>query len=381
MATILIQNVTVLDLLAREKRPCDLWVENGKLQKICAASSLEGADCTVNGSGCYATSGWLDAHAHLYASDHTIGVDGSAMLKDGVTLAVDAGTAGPGNFEDFCTHTMEYSQIRELAYLNLAYMGLDRRFGELQDLGAVSPETCCRVIQTNPDRILGLKLRIDPRVCSDPEGALKLASEISRETGKPFVVHPSRCQLPVERVLSHMKKGDIYAHSFADKAPGILDEQGKLKPAVLEARARGVQFDLSHGNGNFSFQVAKKALEQGFIPDAISTDLHTGSRDKVQSLALVMSKMLACGLDLWNVLDLVTWRAAEMLGLPGICKTLREGEAANLTFFRVEEGNFQFFDSDGIAMDGRQLMEPMGAIWGKHVCWNPERYETDGLDK
>lgn len=364
MATILIQNVTVLDLLERKEKSCDLWIEHGKLQKIRPAGSLAGADHTVDGTGYYATSGWLDAHAHLYASDHTIGVDGSAMLKDGVTLAVDAGTAGPGNFEDFCTNTMERAHIRELAYLNLAYMGLDRRFGELQDLGTVSPERCCRVIQAHPDQILGLKLRIDPRVCSDPEGALELAAEISCKTGKPFVVHPSRCELPIERIVSHMKKGDIYAHSFANKAPGILDGQGKLKPAVLEARARGVQFDLSHGNGNFSFQVAQKALEQGFLPDAISTDLHTGSRDKVQSLALVMSKMLACGLDLWNVLDLVTWKAAGMLGLPG-GKTLQEGEAANLTFFRVREENFRFFDSDGMPMHGRQLIEPIGAVFGE----------------
>ena len=380
MATILIHNVTVLDLLEHGKKPCDLWVENGKLQQIRPANSLKGADCTVDGTGCYATSGWLDAHAHLYVTDSTIGVDGSAMLKDGVTLAVDAGTAGPGNFEDFRTNTMERAKIREKAYLNLAYMGLDRRFGELQDLGTVSPEKCCQIIQTYPDCILGLKLRIDPRVCRDPEGALELASEVSSKTGKPFVVHPSRCQLPIEQILSHMKKGDIYAHSFANKAPGILDEKGQVKQAVLEARARGVLFDLSHGNGNFSFQVAKKALAQGFAPDAISTDLHTGSREKVQSLALVMSKMLACGMDLWTVLDLVTWKAAELLGLPS-SRTLQEGETVNLTLFQVKEGNFQFFDSDGMPMDGKQLIEPIGTIFGGKVCWNPEYHETDGLDK
>lgn len=371
MATFLIHNVTVLDLSARTQSPCDLLIADGKVQQISEPNALQTGGNTVDGTGWYACCGWLDAHAHLYANGNTIGVDGNAMLYDGVTLAIDAGTSGPGNFEEFRLHTMKTAGIRELAYLNLAYMGLDKRFGELRDLSTVVPEKCREVILAHPGEILGLKLRIDPRVCSDPEAALAMASRIRQETGKPFVVHPSRCELPIEKILSYMGKADIYAHSFADKAPGILDAQGKIKQAVLDARARGVQFDLSHGNGNFSFAVAKQALAQGFLPDAISTDLHTGSKAKVQSLALVMSKMLACGLDFWTVLDLVTRKAAAMVGIPYGSGTIVEGSPANLTLFQIAKGQFQFADSDNVSCCGDCLIQPVGAVLGDTLYWHP----------
>lgn len=372
MATFLIHDITILDLATRTQHRCDLLIADGKVQKIGGANSLQTDGNTMDGTGWYASCGWLDAHAHLYANGNTIGVDGNAMLPDGVTLALDAGTSGPGNFEEFRLHTMKTAAIRELAYLNLAYMGLDRRFGELRDLSTVVPEKCRDVILAHPDEILGLKLRIDPRVCSDPEAALAMASRISQETGKPFVVHPSRCELPIEKILSKMKAGDIYAHSFANKAPGILDAQGKIKQAVLDARARGVQFDLSHGSGNFSFAVAKQALAQGFLPDAISTDLHTGSKAKVQSLALVMSKMLACGLDFWTVLDLVTRKAAAMVGIPYDSRTIVEGSPANLTLFRVEKGQFEFVDSDNISCSGNCLIQPVGSVLGDAFYRHPD---------
>ena len=359
-----IRGVTILDVMQREEKSCDLLIRNEMIDKI-VQEPLPGCEAAeINGRGLCLTHGWLDAHAHLYQGENTIGVDGNLMLKDGVTMAVDAGTAGPWNFEDFRSNTMQKAEICERAYLNLAPMGLDKRFGELSDLATVSVSDCQRVIETYPEEILGLKLRIDPRVCKNPEGALRLAKTVKQKTGKPFVVHPSRCQLPVETVLSYMDEGDIYAHTFADKTPGILDEKGRIKKAVLEARKRGVQFDLSHGSGNFSFEVAQKALAQGFMLDAISTDLHKGSLSRVQSLGMVMSKMLACGMELWDVLELVTIKAAQMLGLPKETMEIKTGKPADLALFSIEKGSFRFLDSDGMEKEGEILIRPRGAVLG-----------------
>ena len=359
-----IRGVTILDVMQREEKSCDLLIRNGMIDKI-VQEPLPGCEAAeINGRGLCLTHGWLDAHAHLYQGENTIGVDGNLMLKDGVTMAVDAGTAGPWNFEDFRSNTMQKAEICERAYLNLAPMGLDKRFGELSDLATVSVSDCQRVIETYPEEILGLKLRIDPRVCKNPEGALRLAKTVKQKTGKPFVVHPSRCQLPVETVLSYMDEGDIYTHTFADKTPGIIDEKGRIKKAVLEARKRGVQFDLSHGSGNFSFEVAQKALAQGFMLDAISTDLHKGSLSRVQSLGMVMSKMLACGMELWDVLELVTIKAAQMLGLPKETMEIKTGKPADLALFSIEKGSFRFLDSDGMEKEGEILIRPRGAVLG-----------------
>lgn len=359
-----IEQITLLDPIRRQRMQTDISMEDGRIRGLGAPPSA--GEQVIDGRGLYATCGWIDAHVHTYPHPKTLGVDPMSMLKDGVTAVVDAGTAGPGNFQDFYQNWLQKSPLRQKAYLNLAYMGISEGTVELQDLSTVSLEACRETAAAYPEVILGFKLRIDPRVCHEPEKALALARKLGDETGKPFVVHASRSTLPIDTILSYMRTGDIYAHTFAQKTPGILDESGHLKPAVLEARARGVRFDLSHGNGNFSFSVAERALAQGFLPDAISSDIHVRSKERVGSLALVMSKLMACGADLWTVLELVTGKAAAMLNLPEDC-TVRVGREANLTLFELHEGAYSFTDSDGVPKMGACLIAPKGAVLGEQV--------------
>lgn len=261
----------------------------------------------------------------------------------------------------------ERKKIHQKAYLNLAPMGVLKQYGELTDLSRVDLDLCRQTAEQYPEEIVGVKLRIDLRVCENPRKAMELIRELSRRTERPLIVHASRTDLPLEEILSFMKEGDIFAHSFADKLPGLLDDGGHVKECAWKARERGVFFDLSHGKSNFSFEIAKKAVQQGFLPNAISTDLHRGSLEKVTSLALTMSKMLACGLSLEKVLQLVTTEAVHMLGISDKATEITEGSLADLTVFDVQDGIFELEDSDGKRAMGNKRIEPYCTILGREI--------------
>lgn len=362
MADYLIQNASIIDLNRGEIDKRDVLVSEGRIAAIEEKLAPSGGMNIINAEGKYLSAGWIDAHAHLYTNPKAMGLNRDTFFNDGVTYMVDAGSAGPGNFEDYLENCARNKKMPGKAYLNLAFMGILKDYGELTDLSTVDLKACQQIIEKYPDEIIGVKLRIDSRVCENPWKAMELIDTLSQRTQKPVIVHASRSIMPIEDILSFMKKGDVFAHSFADKKPGILDEDGNIKPAVLKARERGVYFDLSHGNSNFSFSVAKKAFAQGFLPNAISTDLHTGSKEKVRSLALTMSKMLVCGLDLRTVIRLVTVDAAKMLQINDKVQKISVGVPADLTLFQVQEGNYEFSDSDGQYSTGHLLIKPCCTI-------------------
>lgn len=368
MADYLIRHALILDVESDNDRKADILVKDGTIAAIAPAIPLSAAETMIEAEGMYASAGWIDAHVHAYEGEDSIGLDPDRYLKDGVTFVQEAGTAGPGNFEDYLQSSVRGKTIAIKSYLNLAPMGVVNGYGELTDLTKVDLDACEAMIRKHPQEITGVKLRIDPRVCGDARKAMELISRLSRRTGKPLTVHASRCsQITLEEILSFMKEGDIFAHTYANKLPGLLDENGVVKQAAWNARERGVRFDLSHGKSNFSCAVAKAAFEQGFLPDAISTDLHSGSLSVVQSLPMTMSKTMACGLDLRTVIKKVTTDAAAMLRLADKATVLKAGQPADITLFSVEQGNFAFTDADGVTFNGSRMIRPAGVILGQNV--------------
>ena len=196
---------------------------------------------------------------------------------------------------------------------------------------------------------------------------MRLAREIADKTGLPLIVHASRTSMLMEDVLAFLNRGDVFAHTFADKTPGILDDNGRIKQCVIEARNRGVYFDVSHGKSNFSFDVFTRAVEQGFLPDVISTDLHKGSLNVVIDLPTTMSKVMSCGVDFWDILSMVTDNAADMLNLPERRLVIAEGEPADFTVFTLEDGDFIFTDADGITKNAAKRFVPYFAVTGCEI--------------
>ena len=355
-----------MDIPQRNMQREDIYIRDGKIADI--GRQLEYSDAQIiDVGGRYVTTGWIDAHAHLYYGvEGAIGIDPDTMIRHGVTYAVDAGTAGQDNIQELMalcdTRTMPCG-----LYMNLAPKGVFAQYGELTCLDQIDVSACEEAVRQHKDRILGLKLRIDPRVCENAETTMQMIRGLSDSTGKPIIVHASRTELSMEQVLSYLQKDDVFAHTYANLSPGLLDEKGNVKEAAWNAKERGVFFDVSHGKSNFSFKIAEKAIQQGFLPDSISTDMHKGSRMIVESLPMTMSKMMACGLNLWQTLELVTQKPAHMLGLNDYQPAIVVGKEANLTIFEVQEGSFSYSDSEGEERIGAQKIVPYAVCLADQV--------------
>ena len=366
MSTYLFKNANLCSLKSKEFLKRDIRVKNRLIAAISESLKVSEDDCVIDLNGKFLSQGWTDAHAHLYVNDG-LGISQDIMLHSGVTFAVDAGTAGPLNYEDFIESSLKKAKLPAKSYLNIAPYGVGKQGVELRDLSKVDVSSCLEAAEKFKNYIIGIKLRIDSRVCEDAPLAMRLAREISHKAGLPMIVHASRTTMKMNEVLAFLEKGDVFAHTYANKTPGLLDENGRVKQSAFEARERGVYFDVSHGKSNFSFDVMTRAVEQGFLPDVISTDLHKGSLNVVHDLPETMSKVMACGVDFWDILSMVTDKSADMLGLPERKMKIAEGEPADFTVFKIEEGDFEFTDADGVTKKCGKKFVPCFAVIGEEI--------------
>ncbi|MBQ9433791.1 MAG: amidohydrolase family protein [Synergistaceae bacterium] len=366
MSQYLFRNAQLCEISAKRSSKKDIRVKDGIISEISDSLVPSENDSVIDIDGKYLSPGWTDSHAHIYVGD-SLGVPQDMMLYSGVTFVVDAGTAGPMNFGDFVEGSLKPAKLPAKSYLHIAPYGVNKKGVELMDLSKVDVDMCVDAARLFRDYVIGIKLRIDPRVCEDCPRAMKLAKEIAHKAGLPTIVHASRTDMKMEDVLAFLERGDVFAHTYANKTPGILDENGRVKKCVFEARERGVFFDVSHGKSNFSFDVMTRAVEQGFLPDVVSTDLHKGSIDTVHSLPEVMSKVMGCGVEFWDVLQMVTENAAKMLGLPERNIVVAEGRRADFTVFTVDEGRFTFTDADGKSRECAKKVVPFMSVMGGEI--------------
>ena len=363
MSQYLFRNAEICDIGAKQFIRKDIRVKEGIISEIAARIAPAENDSVIDLAGKYLSPGWTDSHAHVYIND-PLGIPQDTMLYSGVTFVVDAGTAGPLNYQDFVDSSLKPSKLPAKAYMHIAPYGVNKKGVELMDLSKVDVKMCVDAAKAFSEYVIGIKLRIDPRVCEDCPAAMRLAKEIAHKAGLPTIVHASRTDMKMEEVLAFLEKGDVFAHTYANKTPGILDDKGRVKKCVYDARDRGVFFDVSHGKSNFSFDVMTRAVEQGFLPDVVSTDLHKGSLNVVKSLPDTMSKVMACGVDFWDILRMVTENASVMLGLPERNIVIAEGRRADFSVFTLEEGECTFTDADGNMKECAKKFVPFMSVVG-----------------
>ena len=206
--------------------------------------------------------------------------------------------------------------------------------GELEDLRWASVEQCVRVAEANRDVIAGVKLRAGYQmVGDDPRPAVALALEAADALGLPLMVHVIDMGMPLPELLVQMRPGDVVTHCFHGNQGGLLDEPGEIWPEARAARERGILFDVGHGVGSFTWRVARAALEQGFPPDTISSDIHTHNHaGPVHDLPRTLSKLLHLGMPLREVIAAATVRVAEHLAhvAPAGLGTLEPGAPGDL---------------------------------------------------
>lgn len=363
----LIQNGMVLDTQTPEPRRADLLLEKGKIIAMETEITPERGWHILDVEGACISRGWVDAHTHLALAARFPALDANRIYPcDGVTCVVDAGSCGADNFA-LVDKAMQELVIPSKAYLYVSRVGSGFFGDELLSRDLLDADRFCEAYEQYKDRIIGVKIRIDPRVNSFIMDSLHQAREIADRLSLPLIVHPTRCPEALEEILSVLKKNDVYAHTYSSLAPCILDADNRVKPCVRQARERGVWFDLSHGSNNFSFRVARHAVEQDFVVDTISTDLHSlNITAPVRSMADVMTKMLYAGLELPNVIARVTTGPVKMLGLAADKSAVRAGERADLTIFRVLQGTFSLSDSYGDTVQADKKVEVLATVYGDH---------------
>ena len=359
---LLLRGGHVIDPRNRISAVRDVAIAGGKIAEVAAKLNPADALKTVDVSGLHVTPGLIDIHVHVYAGtgernsyagDNSLYPDGHTF-RVGVTTVADAGCAGWRNFEDFKERVIDRSRTRVLAFLNIVGNGM--RGGRFeQDLADMEAKPTAEMARRHPGVIVGIKTAH----YSGPEWApVERAVEAGTVADVPVMVDfgSNRPERPLsELVTKKLRPGDIYTHVYSGLR-GEQDPNGRVNAALLEGRKRGVIFDVGHGGGSFLWRIAVPAIKEGFLPDSISTDLHTGSMNAgMKNMLNVMDKFLAMGLSLDDVIARSTWNPARQIKQDSLGH-LSVGAAADVAVLRLERGRFGLADMYGARMESSQRL-------------------------
>ena len=368
---LLLAGGTLLDPAQGTRAATNVAFAAGNVAAVGPHLSAADAKDTVDCSGRIVAPGMIDLHVHVFwgVSHYGIEPDPHCVAK-GVTTAVDAGSAGADTFPGFRKYVIDVSATRLFAQLNISSQGmLTKEIGELDDLRYASVPKAIAMIERHRDVILGVKVRLTRNSIVSRESGIRplyLAREAADAVRLPIMVHPQDAWCDsLDDILAVMRGGDILTHCFHGDSHGILDGDGKVRRSVREAIERGVIFDVGHGRGSFSWEVAERALEQGIGPTTISSDLHVYNvAGPVYDLATTVSKFLHLGLSLEGALHKVTATPARVLGMSDQIGTLRVGAWADAVVFDLQQGQFELHDARGETRVGRQRLVPAAVVHG-----------------
>jgi len=370
---LLIRGGRVLDPAAGRDGRCDVALAGGKVARVAPDIPPESAQEVVDARGLLVVPGLVDLHTHIYWGASALAVDPWALApRSGVTTWVDAGTVGAVAFPGFRRYVAEAVPVHVLAFLNISSQGiLDITLaGECDDLRWCDLERALAAVEAHRDLIVGIKVRASRNAVREAGvEPLRIAREAADAAGVPLMVHIGQPPPTLGEILPLLRAGDILTHVYRGPVASILTREGRVRPDVLEARARGVLMDVGHGVGSLDFRVAQRALEQGFLPDSISTDLHLlNVQGPVHDLVTTLSKFWTLGLSLEQVIAAATAGPARALGREGSLGTLQEGARGDVTLLAVEEGEFTFRDAVGQERVGERRLVARGmAVAGRWI--------------
>jgi dihydroorotase len=355
----------------------DVAFAGGKVSRI--GSDLQGDAATDvrDVAGKIVTPGLIDLHTHVYWGGTALSVDPETYCRgSGVTTAIDTGSAGPGNFAGFRKHVIEPSEVRILAYLNVSFAGVfgfahGVMVGEGEEIRLLTPAKAVEVADANRDLVVGIKVRVGV-IGSGRSGTvpLEIGLQAADELGMPLMAHIDDPPPDYDEVLARLRPGDVITHSFHAFPNSPVTARGTVKPAVIDARQRGVLFDIGHGKGSLAFKVARVMLANGFMPDTISSDVHTLCvNGPAFDLVTTMSKFLCLGMELNEVIAASTINAARALQRSEL-GSLAPGSAGDATILSINTGSFDYVDALGEHLIGDRKFVPKGIVIGGR-WWHP----------
>lgn len=380
---LLIDDGTVIDPKNDVNAVMDVGIAGDTIATVAEDVSPERAEQVVDASGLYVTPGLIDVHAHVFHgteedaylsnSYSSVKPDGHTF-RSGTTTVVDPGGAGWRNIRQFIEQTVERSKTRVLALLNIVGSGMKGGAVE-QNLRDMNPRVTAMAAEQYSDVVVGVKLA---HYRGHDWTPTERAVEAGERADIPVMVDFGGASQPlsIEKLFfDYLRPGDIFTHAYAlldqqNRRQSIVGEQHELRSFVPEAQERGIKFGVGHGGGSFDYDAAVPATQAGLWPNAISTDLHTGSmNDGMKNMTNVMSKMLELGMGLEEVIRASTWRPAQIIQRPEL-GNLDVGAPADVAVLDLREGNFGFVDVDGDRREGSQKLVAELTVRAGDIVWD-----------
>jgi dihydroorotase len=352
------------------KRRADVGISGDKIAAIEDNLPADRGVEVVDAARLFVTPGLVDLHTHCYYGGTGLGTNPEPLAaRSGVTTWVDAGSFGFNQTEGFRKFIVEPSKVRIFGYV---YLYPDNRNPDMDAVKYVRSmmKRTGETVVANKDILLGVKLQVG----SNMNGRysydfLKIARELCDTYKIPLMTHISFAPPETDQVMELMRPGDVVTHCYNRHTLGILDESGKVKQSVRDARARGVLFDVGHGLGSFNFEAARKALADGFVADTISTDIYNlNVKGPVYDMPTTMSKMLYLGMSFDDILLRTTIAPAKIVNRVEGLGTLKVGGPADVALLAIEEGAFPLTDSQKNTVTAKQRIVSKATICrGKRV--------------
>ena len=362
LADLVIVGGRVVDPASGYDGPGEVAIRDG----LCVAlgPSVGPAKETLDVAGRLVVPGLIDLHTHVFHGYH--GADPDVVcLPRGTTTAFDGGSSGARAIAMFDESIAATRRTRVGAWLNISTIGLiEIKVGELQQLLYVNTDMAVEAALARPGLVVGFKIRSSEYVTgADFRPALRLARAAGEAAGLPLLVHIGDSNQPLAAALELLRPGDVVTHAYSGRQHGILGGDGAILDEVRAARAAGIRFDGAHGRRHFSFATARRALDQGFQLDTLSSDIsYRAVTNPGFHLPLVMSKLMACGAPLEEVLPLVTAAPARFLGRLGEIGTLQPGASGDVAVLDVVDHPLELIDSDGQGLVAQRVLRPWRTV-------------------
>ena len=373
---LVIKGGEVLDPSQSLRGKRDVGIRWGVVEAVTETIPAERALKTIDASGKLVLPGLVDLHCHVYPYGSAIGIPADELVQfQGTTTVVSAGDAGVNNLAALRRYIVAQSRARMYAFVHIANNGLSAfPVAELYNIDNAQVEACAMALAENPDFLIGVKVRMSENIIfKHGLEPLKRGIQACEMCGWPakMMVHIGGVETRelMSDILNLLRPGDVMTHCYSGypNMSGVgtnIVQDGKLLPAALAAKQRGVLFDVGHGGGSFDFTVAEVAIPGGCTPDTISSDMHvlSGNTPGMPFLPNVMSKFLAMGFTLEQVVSMATVAPATIINRAPKIGTLQVGAPGDVAIMELAEGPVTFVDTRGNTRDGKLLLKPLQTV-------------------
>lgn len=377
MYDLLIKGGRVIDPAEAIDAHLDIGINGGKLASVARDIPSAQSRQVIEASDKIVTPGLIDMHCHVYAGVWEMGTEpDDAGVKQGVTTVVDGGSAGHAVFGGFPKYVIPASRTTIFCFIHLGSRGLVVLPNEIRDWEEIDLDATAKTIESNLGLIRGVKLRlVGEFVISNAIELVKMAKKVAADFRLPTMIHigdpesraPARLTSLTQSLLSLMEPGEILSHVYTAKPGKVCLPDGTFIPELKEAAERGIILDVAHGRNNFSFEIARRAMDQGIFPTTLSTDVVVPSlSETVYGLTVTMSKFMALGVELNRLIAMTTINPARALGIQDRKGSLKVGMDADISILEISSGTWKLQDAERETLEATKLIAPSMTIKAGH---------------